>query len=140
MSAAGGAPRERVKFLEFVLDRLADGRCRSRVVLEWMPGQVFTGSAEGLASPAGALRCAAEAAIHALAQTLKGGVRFELLGVKAVRAFDSTVVIVSLSCHDGFPATRLVGSCITDSEVNRCAALAVLNATNRFLGNILFSR
>ncbi len=65
---------------------------------------------------------------------------FELLGVKAVRAFDATVVIISLSCHNGTPATRLVGSCLSEHDHHRCAALAVLNATNRLLGNIIFMR
>ena len=35
----------------------------------------------------------------ALGQAVQGGLSFELLGVKAVRAFDSTVVIVSLAVH-----------------------------------------
>lgn len=132
--------RERVRFLDFEFARLPNGRCRARVVLERMPDERFVGSAEGLGSQTGELRCAAAAATEALAHTIGSQVRLELLGVKAVRAFDATVVIVSLSCHNGIPATRLVGSCITDEEVNRSAALAVLNATNRFLGNVIFAR
>ncbi|MGH7520046.1 MAG: hypothetical protein ACREMI_02085 [Gemmatimonadales bacterium] len=64
---------------------------------------------------------------------------FELLGVKAVRAFDATVVIVSLSAR-AEQATRLVGSCLTETDPPRGAALAVLNATNRLLGNYLATR
>lgn len=137
---AAASPRERVRFLDFEFSRLPNGRCRARVVLERMPQERFVGSAEGLGSQTGELRCAAAAATDALAQTIGERVELELLGVKAVRAFDATVVIVSLSCHNGTPPTRLVGSCITEEEVNRCAALAVLNATNRFLGNIIFTR
>ena len=132
--------RERVRFLEFEFSRLPNGRCRARVVLERMVDERFVGVAEGLGSQTGELRCAAEAATDALSHTVPDDLRIELLGVKAVRAFDSTVVIVSLSCHNGVPATRLVGSCITVEEVNRSAALAVLNATNRFLGNLIFTR
>ena len=132
--------RERVRFLEFEFSRLPNGRCRARVVLERQPEERFVGVAEGLGSQTGELRCAAAAATDALAHTVPDEVGLELLGVKAVRAFDSTVVIVSLSCHNGVPATRLVGSCITEDEVNRSAALAVLNATNRFLGNVIFTR
>ncbi len=132
--------RERVRFLEFEFSRLPNGRCRARVVLERMPEERFVGVAEGLGSQTGELRCSAAAATDALSHTVPDEVQLELLGVKAVRAFDSTVVIVSLSCHNGVPPTRLVGSCITDEETNRSAALAVLNATNRFLGNVIFAR
>ena len=62
-------------------------------------------------------------------------VSFDLLGVKAVRAFDSTVLIVSLSVREEALAKRLVGSFLTDADPPRGAALAVLNATNRMLGN-----
>jgi predicted RNase H-like nuclease (RuvC/YqgF family) len=68
-------------------------------------------------------------------------VSFELLGVKAVRAFDATVVIVSLATHGGESSDqRVVGSVLTEVDPGRAAALAVLNATNRILGNRLFMR
>ncbi len=136
----GGNQRERLRFLDFEFERLPNGRYRSRVVLEGEPGDRFVGTAEGLGSVAGELRCAAEAATEALRSAVEEKLVFELLGVKAVRAFDSTVVIVAVSCHNGMPAARLVGSCLTDEAPHRCAALAVLNATNRFLGNIIFAR
>jgi hypothetical protein len=59
--------------------------------------------------------------------------------VKTVRAFDATVVIVSLSSR-GEETLRLVGSCLTETDPPRGAALAVLNATNRLLGNYLATR
>jgi hypothetical protein len=109
-------------------------------VLEGDPGAHFEGTAEGLGSAAAELRCAAEAAAEALRAAVEEKLDFELLGVKAVRAFDSTVVIVALSCHNGDRAVRLVGSCLTEETPHRCAALAVLSATNRFLGNVIFTR
>jgi hypothetical protein len=132
--------RERLKFLTFEFEKLPNGRCRSRVVLERTAGEQFVGAAEGLGSPAGELRCAAQAATEALQGAVAEKLAFELLGVKAVRAFDATVVIVSLSCHNGVPATRLVGSCLSETELQRSAALAVLNATNRLMGNMVFMR
>ncbi len=132
--------RERLRFLEFDFQRLPSSRCQCRVVLERHQGERFVGSATGLGSQAGELRCCAEAAADALAQAVDRKMEFELLGVKAVRAFDASVVIVSISCHNSIPATRLVGSCLSEQEVHRCAALAVLNATNRMLGNIIFTR
>ena len=69
-----------------------------------------------------------------------GSVRFELLGVKAVRAFDANVIIVSLATHGESAGHRVVGSYLTEEDAARGAALAVLNATNRILGNKLFMR
>jgi hypothetical protein len=131
--------RERLKFVEFEFATLASGRCRSRVVLEWREGVSFEGSAEGIGSQTGELRCAAEATVEALEQAVDGKVKLELLGVKAVRAFDAVVLIVSLSCHNG-TAQRVVGSYLSEDELPRGAALAVLNATNRLLGNIVFTK
>jgi hypothetical protein len=63
-----------------------------------------------------------------------GNLGLELMGVKLVRAFDSNVVIVSLT-QRAQRNTRLVGCFLADQEPVRGAALAVLNATNRVLGN-----
>lgn len=131
-----GAVRERLRFAEFEFRRLPSGGCHARVVLEWMPGQQFVGVSEGIASPTGSLRCAAEAAVRAIQQSVNVPVTFELLGVKALRAFDSTVIIVSLSTHLETESRRIVGSFLTEDGRERGAALAVLNATNRLLGNL----
>jgi hypothetical protein len=131
---------ERLRFAEFVLDRLPNGRCRARVGLTWKESEQFTGENEGLASQAGELRCAAQACVDALGQAVQGGLSFELLGVKAVRAFDATVVIVSLAVHGEGGGHRVVGSYLTENDTARGSALAVLNATNRILGNRLFMR
>lgn len=132
--------QDRLRFSEFTLDRLANGRCRARVVLTWCENDRYTGECEGLASQAGELRCAAQATVEALAKAVKGAMSFELLGVKAVRAFDATVVIVSLTVQGEGRGQRLVGSYLTDTDFARGAALAVLHATNRILGNKFFMR
>ena len=131
---------ERLRFQVFALDRLSDGRCRARVQLSWIDGREFTGEHEELPSQAGELRCSALAAVQALERAVRDGVQLELLGVKAVRAFDATVVIVSLSVRSDGHAWRMVGSYLTETDPPRAAALAVLNATNRVLGNYVSMR
>ena len=133
-------PVERLKFHEFGFQRLANGRCRARVVLSYSDGRQFVGESEGVTSQAGELRCAATAATIALDRVTQPGLSFELLGVKALRAFDATVLIVSLSARETAQAKRLVGSFLTDADPPRGAALAVLNATNRILGNYFATR
>jgi hypothetical protein len=132
---------DRLKFSEFEMHRLPNGRCRARVVLSRHDDEEFVGESEGLTSQAGELRCAADSCVIALNRAVDGRFRFELLGVKAVRAFDSHVVIVSLALPGELASQRLVGCYLsTDSDAPRGAALAVLNATNRILGNRFFMR
>lgn len=97
----------------------------------------FVGTSEELGSQAGELRCAAQATLSAMEQAVGTQTSFTLLGVKAVRAFDATVVIVSLATHVESRSARLVGSYITEQSAPRGAALAVLNATNRLLHNVV---
>jgi len=129
--------RERLKFVDFELRHVPTGQCRVRVTLEWEPGVRYVGTAEELGSQAGELRCAAQATLNAMEQAMGADTAFSLLGVKAVRAFDATVVIVSLSTRTSERTTRLVGSYITEQPPPRGAALAVLNATNRVLRNLV---
>src|SRR6185369_12628728 len=121
-----------LRFVGFKLDRLPSGECRARVTLAWPDGPRFEGEARGLTSQAGELRCAAQAALQALAQAVRDPA-FELVGVKAIRAFDATVVIVSLGLPGHSEGPRVVGSYLTEGDGPRGAALAVLNATNRLL-------
>jgi len=135
-ASVGGPPHpERLRFQDFTFERLASGRCRARVVLSWADGRQFVGEAEGVISQAGELRCSAAAAVRALERVVHPKVGFELLGIKAVRAFDATVVIVSLSARTDTSVSRLVGSYLAATDSQKGAALAVLNATNRMLGN-----
>jgi hypothetical protein len=105
-------------------------------VLEWQPGDPYAGEAEGVASQAGMLRCAAQAAVTALESAIAGRIKFELLGVKALRAFDANVIIVSLTTQGEGPSRRIVGSYLAEDDLERGAALAVLHATNRLMGNV----
>ena len=106
----------------------------------WADGRQFTGESEGVISQAGELRCCAAATVRALERVVQPRLGFELLGVKAVRAFDAVVVIVSLSARQETRASRLVGAYLAEDDPPRGAALAVLNATNRILGNFFATR
>lgn len=132
-----GARRERLRFAGFQFDRMPDGHCRAQVTLEQIAGVPIVGDASGLGSDAGALRCAAEATLHAIQRSVQDRVTFELLGVKAIRAFDAVVIIVSISSHGEGAPHRLVGSYLAEENSARGAAVAVLNATNRLLGNMV---
>jgi hypothetical protein len=110
------------------------------VTLEFGPNEVILGQVAGQASPAGDIRLGAEAAIRALETFTDGTVTFELIGVKVVRAFDANIVITSLIQHGDEGPERLLGCYLAEDDLVRGAALSVLNATNRVLGNYILTR
>lgn len=132
--------RERLRFAGFTMERSHAGRVTCQVTLEWGVGEKFLGRAEGQASPSGDSRLGAEASIRALEVFTARKVTFELVGVKVVRAFDANVVIASLLQHGDDGPERLLGCYLADGDMVRGAALAVLNATNRVLGNFIAAR
>lgn len=137
---AAAGKRERLRFSDFAFTRSQAGQCAAEVELEWAPGTKYRGRAEGQSSTMGDLRIAAEAAIKALVSFSDGELDFELIGVKTVRAFDSNLIIVSVLLKDPVSPARLLGAYLADGEMTRGAALAVLNATNRILGNFISTR
>ena len=133
-STAVNFRRERVKFADFSFVRTPAGHCSAEVTLEW-DGALFSGKSMGQSSPLGDFRVAAEAALRALDDFTKGVLQLELLGVKHIRAFDANLLIVSVSTRENGQYTRLVGCYLAETDTRRGAAMAVLNATNRVLGN-----
>lgn len=131
--------RERLKFAGFAFSRSPSGQCSAEVTLEW-DSVPHVGRAFGQSSPLGDFRVAAEAALRALEDFTKGAMHFEMLGVKHVRAFDSNLLIVSVGVREGSMHTRLVGCFLADNDTRRGAAMAVLHATNRVLGNYIAMR
>ena len=66
--------------------------------------------------------------------------QFELLGIKHMRAFDENLSSSRSRCVEDGKLTRLVGCYLAETDTRRGAAMAVLNATNRVLGNFIASQ
>ena len=132
--------RERLRFSNFGFTRTPSGRCSAEVELEWVDGVRVVGRAEGQTSELGDLRIAAEAALRALESFSDQALVFELIGVKLLRAFDANVVIVSVGVKRGEGPGKLLGCYLAERDIPRGAVLAVLNATNRVLGNFIATR
>jgi hypothetical protein len=130
--------RERLRFDDFRLDRFPNGRCKARVGLQWTKGRSFTGEAEGTQTKQGELQAAAQAALAAASESVRGEVALELRGIKAVRAFDAWVVVASVSARVDKLDIRLLGAFpVPGPDISRGAVLAVLDATNRVLQRYL---
>jgi hypothetical protein len=125
--------RRRVRFGAARLTTPRMGRTEAQVELEWA-GTTFSESEEGQTGSALEMRLVAAATLRTLETILEGRVRFSLLGIKSLRAFDTELVVVLLQTDNAPP---LVGAAVATTDPFRSAALAVLNATNRVLGNYL---
>lgn len=133
--------QRRVKFESCEVETFPDSRCRCRVTLRWTGGSHFSGEAEGTETQQGRLRLGALACLRAAEAATGGRLVLELRGIKAVRAFDASVVIVSVRGRSTSEHYDLLGSATSpDVEAEaargsvRGAALAILDATNRVLG------
>ncbi len=126
--------RQRLKFEELVHETGPDGRCRIGVRLEWC-GKTIEHTAEGLETHHGRLRASADAALSAATEATSNRVHLDMVGVKAVRAFDGWVVVVRANGEANEHTYKLLGcaACEEDTNLLRTVAMAVLDATNRLL-------
>lgn len=114
----------------------------SRVSVEFegpAEAQRIVSRQEGSACPGGDLRLAALATLHAITQATGGVLTFELIGVKPVRAFDTTVMMVAVFAQHGGVVTRIVGAAIVEDDQLVATARAALHAANR-LSSPLFEQ
>lgn len=127
-------PRRRVRFVSARMEHPRMGRVTARVELEWSD-RTHAGEVEGESGHALELRTAAAATLEALEGVIGGRVRFQLVGIKPFRAFDADVVVALL--RSDLDGKSLIGAALAADDPFRAAAVAVLNATNRVLGNYL---
>lgn len=131
---AAPQPSRRVRFLHARVARPGAGRAVATVAVEWA-GTVYEGEAEGESGSSVELRLAALAALRSLDAVVGEPLGFRLVGVRTLRAFDTDLVAVLLHTDRG--AGPLIGATLSRESVHESTALAVLNATNRVLGNYL---
>ncbi len=127
-------PRRRVRF-ESVERTEEHGRVTIRVELEWQ-GAVHAGSAVGEEGPAIELKTTARATVSALERLTGQDLELRIIGVKPIHAFDTDLMVASL-IRSGSGQQRLVGAVVVAGGPLEAAALAVLSALNRTLGNTL---
>ena len=127
-------PRQRLRFDRILHKSAPDGRCLVGVRLEWC-GRMLEASSEGLETLHGRIRASAAATLEAALAAAGKRMDLEILGVKAVRAFDGWVVVVRVVGEIGGREFRLLGSasCEDEGGLAQAAAHSVLDATNRLL-------
>ncbi len=141
MVAHSDPKRERLRFESFSLEEFQNGHCTAHVEFGWERGVIYSGEAEGIRTMEGELRAAAHATLQALGAATHGSLLLELVGVKAVRVFDTWVIIAAARGENDGEALRLTGSftCEEEGDVPKGAVMALMNATNRVLPGLLES-
>ena len=130
-----GQPTRTIRFLRAHVERPAPDRSEAVVEIAAADGAPRTGRAEGGGAPLEVLRTVARAAADAVsAGTGTTGTTVRVRGIQQVEAFGQVVIIVSLAATRAGKGQTLLGVCDGSDDLARAAALAVLNATNRFLG------
>lgn len=100
-------------------------------------GQRTVGRQEGSTCPGGDFRLTAQATLDAVMHATRGAMRFELIGVKPLRAFDANLVVVAVQAHHEGQSTRIVGSALADDDLLVGTARATLHAVNRLASPLL---
>jgi hypothetical protein len=94
--------------------------------------QRSSGHGHGLATREGHMRMGADAALEAVRRATNEGLDPTLGGIKAIRAFDTWLVIVSIEVDVGDRTLRLLGAQAAEgANMVRGAVHAVLDALNR---------
>lgn len=130
---------DRIGFRESTLEQLPHNRCRARVVLARPEGDEFAGAVQGEDTEAGRLKSTVEATARALEKSVNDEIALDVQGVQTVTESDTNIVVTLLVCQlFGGMRYQLVGSCIIGKQPAQSATFAVLKATNRLLGNVIF--
>lgn len=130
--------RSRLRFDSLEHVTTPDGSGRVSVRLEW-GGKFYVGTVSCLETQQGILKAASQAAISATLSSTKratnGRIDLEVVGVKAVRAFDGWVVVTRVNGRAGADSYRLLGAapCEAEDDLPGAAVKAVLNASNRVM-------
>jgi hypothetical protein len=123
-----------IRFVDARVEALADQSCKATVELEHRGVGSFSATARGPAAQLDQLRAIARATSDALSDAFDAiGARVRVVNVQLVESLTKTAVTVTLAVSRGTESQTLLGICDVGVDPIRAAALAVLNATNRFL-------
>ncbi len=132
------AVRTRLRFDSLEHVTTPDGSGRVSVRLEWS-GEFFEGTVSCLETQQGIIKAASQATLAAtlssMAALASDHVHLEVVGVKAVRAFDGWVVVTRINGNAATDQYRLLGAapCEREEDLPGAAVKAVLNASNRVM-------
>jgi hypothetical protein len=130
-------PPRALRFISAQLEELAPDRRRATVIVQLQPEVdcVGTADARGERSDLASFRCVAEATAEALLQAVGAGDdMLDIDGISVIETLGKSILFVAIAADFGGETRELLGFSVIGSDHAKAGALAVLNATNRFLG------
>jgi hypothetical protein len=132
---ADGSPRRLLYFEDVEIRGSRAKGVTCRVTLRRGEEQ-YVGEAEGMESDRSRMELSARATLAAIGMSEREDRKLSLEGVKVVEAFDQELVLVSVLVRQARLTTPLTGSCVIKDSIETASALAVLNATNRWVEGV----
>lgn len=129
VASAGG---RRIYFEDVEVRRSRARGVACRVALR-KGGEQFIGEAEGIENERFRLEVAARATLAAIKLACGDEWVFALEGCKVIDAFDHHFVFVGVTTHEGRDSFLVTGSAEVRESPETASALAILDATNRWL-------
>ncbi len=96
----------------------------------------FVGEAEGFETEKSRVELAARATIAAIGLVDGGELKLSFEGARVIEAFDRQLVLVGVLVRQDRSNVLLTGSCEVRESMETASALAVLNATNRWVEGV----
>jgi len=124
----------RVRLVSAVRNRTSGAGKRFDVRLERSTGETYIGNSASEDTAANDLRAAAEATVSALREAIGEEADIQLRGVLPLSAMGENLIVVGIKVTHNGETQRLFGLSPVLEDRGRAAALATLNAANRFLG------
>ncbi len=131
--ADGGFLRRAFYFEDVEVSRSRAKGLTCRVTLA-KSGKSYTGEAEGSENERSRVELSARAALRALAEADSALRPLDLAGARVIEAFDREFVFVGVTVQHARASVLLTGSCELKDSPETASVLAVLDATNRWLG------
>ena len=130
-----GKAQRLIRFVRAEVKPLTDESCEATVEIEHRGVGAFTATASGPIDQQDQLRAVARATSDALSDAfLARGVKVRVVSVQLVESLTQRTVLVTLAVSRGTDQQTLFGVCDATGDLAKAAALAVLHATNRYLG------
>jgi hypothetical protein len=123
-----------IRFIRAQVKHVTAESCEATVELEHRGVGVVTATATGPIDEPDQLRAVARATSDALSDAFDAkSVKVRVVSIQLVESLTHRTVLVTLAVTRGSEQGTLLGVCDATRDPIRAAALAVLNATNRFL-------
>jgi hypothetical protein len=123
-----------IRFVRAEVRQLTKDSCQAAVEIDLRGIGPFTATAAGPVEELDQLRTVARATADALSAAFDArGVKVRVVSVQLVASLTQRSVLATVAVSRGSDHRNLLGVCDATRDPVKAAALAVLNATNRFL-------